>query len=67
MTEVLDTEVLDTELQGDDTTIRAALELIDAGLGEISERNLVSTSEMADLLLDVRMVLAKLDTQVSTN
>ena len=67
MTEVLDTEVLDTELQGDDTTIRAALVSIDAGLGEISERNLASTSEMADLLLDVRMVLAKLDAQVSTN
>lgn len=67
MTEVLDTEVLDTELQGDDTTIRTALDLIDAGLGEISERNIVSTSEVADLLLDVRMVLSKLDAEVSTN
>lgn len=66
MTEVLDNEVLGTELQGD-TTIREALELIDQGLGGISDRNLVSTSEVADLLLDVRMVLAKLDAQVSTN
>jgi hypothetical protein len=66
MTEVLDTEVLGTELQGD-TTIREALDLIDQGLGGISDRNLVSTSEVADLLLDVRMVLAKLDAQVSTN
>ena len=37
------------------------------GLGGISERNLVSSAEVADLLLDVRMVLAKLDAQVSTN
>jgi hypothetical protein len=66
MTEVLETEVLDTELQGD-TTIREALDLIDQGLGGISERNLVSSAEVADLLLDVRMVLAKLDAQVSTN
>jgi hypothetical protein len=66
MTEVLDTEVLDTELQGD-TTIREAMDLIDQGLGGISDRNLVSTSEVADLLLDVRMVLSKLDAQVSTN
>jgi hypothetical protein len=66
MTEVLETEVLDTELQGD-TTIREALDLIDQGLGGISDRNLVSTSEIADLLLDVRMVLSKLDAQISTN
>jgi hypothetical protein len=66
MTEVLDTEVLGTELQGD-TTIQEALDLIDQGLGGISDRNLVSTSEIADLLLDVRMVLSKLDAQVSTN
>ena len=65
MTEVLETEVLDTELQGD-TTIREALDLIDQGLGGIADRNLVSTSEVADLLLDVRMVLSKLDAQIST-
>lgn len=77
MTEVLGTDVLDTELQGTelqgdtalqgDTTIREALDLIDQGLGGISDRNLVSTSEVADLLLDVRTVLSKLDAQVSTN
>lgn len=77
MTEVLGTDVLDTELhaaavqggtalQGD-TTIQEALDLIDQGLGGISDRNLVSTSEVADLLLDVRTVLSKLDAQVSTN
>lgn len=82
MTEVLGTDVLDTELEGtelhaaavqggaalqSDTTIREALDLIDQGLGDISDRNLVSTSEVADLLLDVRTVLSKLDAQVSTN
>ena len=66
MTEVLESQVLDTELQ-DDISIQQALDLIDQGLGGISDRNLVSTSEVADLLLDVRMVLSKLDAQVSTN
>lgn len=66
MTEVLDTEVLATQLQGDGS-IRDALNLIDRGLGDISERSLVSTSEVADLLLDVRSLLSKLDAEVSTN
>ncbi len=66
MTEVLDTEVLSAELAGG-TTLQEAFDLIDQGLGGISERNLVPTTEVADLLLDVRMVLAKLDAQVSTN
>lgn len=66
MTEVLDTEVLDAELQTDGA-IREALDLIDRGLGGISDRNIVSTSEVADLLLDVRMVLSRLDEQVSSN
>lgn len=65
MTEVLDTEVLDTELAGDDM-IREALQLIDRGLGDISERQIVSTSEVADLLLDVRTILSRTD-GVSTN
>ncbi len=47
--------------------IREAMELIDRGLGDISERQLVSTSEVADLLLDVRSVLSRLDAEVSTN
>jgi hypothetical protein len=41
--------------------------LIDRGLGDISDRSIVSTSEMADLLLDVRGLLSRLDAQVSTN
>ena len=66
MTEVLDSEVLEAELH-DDASIRAAMDLIDQGLGDISERQLVSTSEVADLLLDLRGVLSKLDAQISTN
>ena len=66
MTEVLDTEVLATQLQGDGS-LREAMDLIDQGLGDISERQLVPTGEIADLLLDVRSVLARLDAEVSTN
>jgi hypothetical protein len=58
------TEVRDPQT---DESIREAMQLIDRGLGDISERSLVSTSEMADLLLDVRGLLAKLDAEVHTN
>jgi hypothetical protein len=47
--------------------IREAMQLIDRGLGDISERQLVSTSEVADLLLDVRSALSRLDPEVSPN
>ena len=66
MTEVLETEVLDAQAKADDA-IREAIDLIEKGLGDISERSIVPTSEVADLLLDVRSVLAKLDAEVSTN
>jgi len=66
VTEVREMQVEEV-LATDDHSIREAMALIDRGLGDISERSLVSTSEMADLLLDVRGVLAKLDAQVSTN
>jgi len=66
MTEVLETEVLDVQAKADDA-IREAIDLIEKGLGDISERSIVPTSEVADLLLDVRSVLAKLDAEVSTN
>ncbi len=39
-------------------TIREAVALIDRGLGDMQHRDLVSTDEVADLLLDVRTVLA---------
>jgi hypothetical protein len=39
-----------------------ALALIDTGLSSMMHRELVSTDEVADLLLDVRMLLAPLTT-----
>lgn len=52
MTEALDNEV-----------IAQALEIIDRHLGMLHQRELVSTSEVSDLLLDMRSVLctAELD------
>ena len=47
--------------------IREAMQLIDRGLGDIAERQIVPTSEMADLLLDVRLALAKSDSAPNTN
>ena len=41
-----------------DPQITEALALIDRGLGEMLHRELVSTDEVADLLLDVRSILA---------
>jgi hypothetical protein len=41
----------------DEETILEALALIDRGLGDMMHRELVSTDEVADLLLDVRTLL----------
>jgi hypothetical protein len=41
--------------------IREALKIIDQGLSEMLHRELVSTNEVADLLLDVRSLLAARD------
>ena len=49
------TETRDTE------SISEAAALIDRGLGDISERSLVSSAEIADLLLDVRTLLTRVD------
>jgi hypothetical protein len=46
-----------TEVKDPDV-IAEALALIDRGLGEMQQRELVTTSEVADLLLDVRLLLA---------
>lgn len=43
----------------DITSIEEALALIDAGLGVMTDRQLVSTSEVTDLLLDVRALLSE--------
>jgi hypothetical protein len=40
------------------TSIEEALALIDQGLGVMTDRQLVSTSEVTDLLLDVRALLS---------
>ncbi|MCP4434153.1 MAG: hypothetical protein GY812_01460 [Actinomycetia bacterium] len=60
------TEVREIDIEIDES-IREAMQIIDRGLGDISERQLVSTSEVADLLLDVRSMLARLDPEVSPN
>lgn len=41
-----------------EVNIEEALKLIDAGLGRTMSRELMSTNEVTDLLLDVRSVLA---------
>ena len=46
------TETLDRQ------QVLQALELIDRGLADLQHRRLVTTDEMADLLLDVRSILA---------
>ena len=45
--------------------INEALVLIDKGLGNMLHRELVSTDEVSDLLLDVRMVLSTVELPVS--
>lgn len=49
-----------TELQ-DLQPLEEALGIIDQGLGGLTERQLVSTAEVTDLLLDVRALLNEID------
>lgn len=44
------------------TSVEEALALIDQGLGFMTDRQLVSTTEMTDLLLDVRALLSESST-----
>jgi len=37
--------------------LEKALSMIDSGLGDLQKRELVSSAEVADLLLDLRMIL----------
>ncbi|MEM8922286.1 MAG: hypothetical protein AAGD35_02215 [Actinomycetota bacterium] len=46
----------------DITSVEEALALIDQGLGVMTDRQLVSTSEVTDLLLDVRALLSDTST-----
>lgn len=41
-----------------EAVVAEALAIIDAGLGTMSDRKLVSSSEVTDLLLDVRALLS---------
>jgi hypothetical protein len=47
-----------TESRALDEVISEALAVIDRGLGDLGHRELVSSDEVADLLLDVRTLLA---------
>ncbi|HJR24331.1 MAG TPA: hypothetical protein VJ804_02580 [Acidimicrobiales bacterium] len=47
----------DTDDVTTDTTIDEALRIIDSGLSDLLHRELVSSDEVSDLLLDVRTVL----------
>lgn len=47
-----------TDTKEIDAQIAEAMALIDRGLGDMLHRELVSTDEVADLLLDVRSLLA---------
>ena len=60
MTETKDvtTSMGEAEIKGiDEAVIDEALRLIDGGLSDLMHRELVSTDEVSDLLLDVRMLL----------
>jgi hypothetical protein len=48
-----------TETRALDEVISEALAVIDKGLGDLGHRELVSSNEVADLLLDVRTLLAQ--------
>ena len=56
-----------TDVKELDEQIAEALALIDRGLGDMLHRDLVSTVEVADLLLDVRSVLAAATPEPATN
>jgi hypothetical protein len=46
--------------------ISEALSVIDKALGEMLQRELVSTGEVADLLLDVRLLLTNTEIPTAT-
>lgn len=45
-----------------DTTLTQVIELVDRGLSELQSRELVSATEVADMLLDLRLLLMELET-----
>jgi hypothetical protein len=56
----------DADTKAHEAVIDEALRLIDTGLSDLMHRELVSTDEVSDLLLDVRMLLmaAEMATEV---
>ena len=47
--------------------ILEAVEMIDRGLARLQNRELVASSEVADLLLDVRTLLAAIPDEAASN
>jgi hypothetical protein len=56
-TEDLTTAAGAADSRGNEAVIDEAVRLIDGGLADLLHRELVSTDEISDLLLDVRMLL----------
>jgi hypothetical protein len=56
-TEDVTTQVPETDARAHEAVIDEAVRLIDGGLLDLMHRELVSTDEISDLLLDVRMLL----------
>ena len=71
MTEVLETETLAAAVLDaaglEAPTMLEALNLIDRGLSDASDRSLVSAVEFTDLLLDVRCILVRIDSASHAN
>jgi hypothetical protein len=55
-----------TETAAPEVVIQEALAVIDQALGTMQQRELVSTDEVADLLLDLRLLLATVPVPVAT-
>lgn len=56
-TEDVTTNAGEPDAKAHEAVIDEALRLIDGGLSDLMHRELVSTDEVSDLLLDVRMLL----------
>ena len=58
MTESIDEpQISESHLESHEAVIAEALAVIDQALGRVSNRDVVSSGEVADLLLDVRTLL----------
>jgi len=73
MTETAGNEVQSSDLVSDEAgvdlprdVVSEAIALIDRGLADIQHRELLSSTEVADLLLDVRLLLSIPHVDIST-